>query len=303
MAADVINGMAQDSVQDPAQDTAQETAQDFAQDSRQDSANDMAMTPVPLRRTPGELSLSDLRHLTPARVGLGRAGAGLPTEALLAFTLDHARARDAVHTPFDVNGLIQGLAHLGLQGTDVRSRAGDRKDYLRRPDLGRMLDPDSQHVLASRHSAPCPLAVVVGDGLSPSAVNTHAVALMRDLIPRLESDGIEIGWVAVASGARVALGDEIGAILGARMLLMLIGERPGLSTPDSLGAYLTFGPRIGLTDAERNCVSNIHASGLGYDEAAAKIAWLIREGLARQVTGIALKDESGGGTPQRIVAS
>ena len=263
----------------------------------------MTTTPLPPGRTLGDLTLSDLRQLTPARVGLGRTGAGLPTEALLAFTLDHARARDAVHTTFDVAGLTQGLGDLGLQAADVRSRAGDRKNYLRRPDLGRMLDEASQQSLASRNGAPCRLAVVVGDGLSPSAVNTHAVELMRSLISRLTFDGIEIGCAVIASGARVALGDEIGAVLGARMLLMLIGERPGLSTPDSLGAYLTFGPRIGLTDADRNCISNIHGAGLGYDEAAAKIAWLVREGLAREVTGIALKDESGGGTPQRIATS
>ena len=260
-----------------------------------DWAKDLVMTPVPSGRT-----LRDLRHLTPARVGLGRVGAGLPTEALLAFTLDHARARDAVHTAFDVAGLMRGLGDLGLQTADVRSRAGDRKDYLRRPDLGRMLDEASQQLLASRDGASCRLAIVVGDGLSPSAVHTHAVTLIRSLIPRLAFDGIDIGCTVVAAGARVALGDEIGAILGARMLLMLIGERPGLSAPDSLGAYLTFGPRIGLSDAARNCISNIHAAGLGYDEAATKIAWLIREGLVREVTGVALKDESGGGTPQRI---
>ena len=114
---------------------------------------------------------------------------------------------------------------------------------------------------------------------------------------------IEIGYAVVASGARVALGDEIGAILGARMIVMLIGERPGLSAPDSLGAYLTFAPRPGLSDAERNCVSNIHGSGLGYDEAAFRIAWLVREGLAREVTGVALKDESGGRTPERITTN
>ena len=273
-------------------------AKDLVQDLVKDLAKDLAITPVPPGRT-----LRDLRHLTPARVGLGRAGAGLPTEALLAFTLDHARARDAVHTAFDVAGLMQGLGDLGLEVADVRSRAGDREDYLRRPDLGRMLDEASQQSLTSRNGAPCRLAIVVGDGLSPSAVNTHAVELIRGLILRLAFDGIDIGCAVVAAGARVALGDEIGAILGARMLLMLIGERPGLSTPDSLGAYLTFAPRIGLTDAARNCISNIHRGGLGYDEAAAKIAWLVREGLVREVTGVALKDESGGGTPQRLAAN
>lgn len=245
-------------------------------------------TPAPTR------SLRDLRELTPARVGLGRAGASLPTEALLAFTLDHARARDAVHAPFDNSGLAAGLIGLGLQPVLVASQAPNRRDYLRRPDLGRMLDPASRSVLDGRAGSTPQLAIVIGDGLSPAAVNVHAIELVRHLGPRLADAGIPIGHAVVASGARVALGDEIGAMLGARMVVMLIGERPGLSAPDSLGAYLTFGPRIGLTDAERNCVSNIHGAGLGYDEAAAKIAWLAREGLARQITGVALKDESGG---------
>jgi ethanolamine ammonia-lyase small subunit len=263
----------------------------------------MATTPVPPGRTVRDLTLGDLRRLTPARVGLGRSGAGLPTEALLAFTLDHARARDAVHATFDVAGLMTGLGHLGLQAAEVRSRASDRKDYLRRPDLGRMLDEASRQLLESCNGGPRQLAIVIGDGLSPSAVNTHAIELLHSLVPRLASDGIDIGCAVVASGARVALGDEIGAILGVNMLLMLIGERPGLSTPDSLGAYLTFGPRIGRTDAERNCISNIHGAGLGYNEATAKIAWLIREGIAREVTGVALKDESGGETPRRIATA
>ena len=257
----------------------------------------MATTPVPPGRT-----LRELRRLTPARVGLGRAGAGLPTEALLAFTLDHARARDAVHAAFDVPGLLRGIDGIGIETAEVRSQVGDRTDYLRRPDLGRLLDEASQHLLASRRGGPCRLAIVVGDGLSPTAVNRHAVELIRSLVLQLAFEGIDIGCALVASGARVALGDQIGAMLDARMMLMLIGERPGLSTPDSLGAYLTFGPRIGLTDAERNCVSNIHGAGLGYEEAAAKIAWLVREGLARHVTGVALKDESGG-EPQRCIAS
>jgi ethanolamine ammonia-lyase small subunit len=245
-------------------------------------------------------SLGDLRNLTPARVALGRAGASLPTKALLDFTLDHARARDAVHAALDASTIVSGLAGLGLAAIRVRSRAGDRKDYLRRPDLGRTLDEDSRHLLASRSDDPCRLVVVVADGLSPSAVNAHAVELVRSLIPHLAADGIQIGRAAVATGARVALGDEIGAMLGARLTVMLIGERPGLSASDSLGAYLTFAPKVGRTDAERNCVSNIHGAGLGYEEAAFRIAWLIREALAREVTGVALKDESAGQMPPRI---
>jgi ethanolamine ammonia-lyase small subunit len=256
-----------------------------------------------MTRAPSPRSLGDLRALTPARVALGRAGASLPTKALLEFTLDHARARDAVHTAFNVSAVMQGLVDLGLRAFEVTSRVHDRKEYLRRPDLGRMLDPASQKLLGDCAGGSRQLAVVIGDGLSPAAVNAHATEVLRHLVPRLAADGIEIGHAVVASGARVALGDEIGAILGARMIVMLIGERPGLSASDSLGAYLTFAPQIGLTDEKRNCVSNIHRAGLGYDEAALRIAWLIREGLARGLTGVALKDESGAQVPRSITSN
>jgi ethanolamine ammonia-lyase small subunit len=239
---------------------------------------------------PPARSLRDLRHLTPARVGLGRSGASLPTQALLEFALDHARARDAVHARFDAASIVAGLGALGLRTIEVASRAQSRAEYLKRPDLGRALDATSQQSLAGGSDQSCDLAIVIGDGLSPAAVNLHAVELVSRLLARL--DAIVVGPVVVVSGARVALGDEIGALLRARMVAVLIGERPGLSAPDSLGAYLTFAPAPGRTDAERNCVSNIHASGLSYDEAAFRIAWLIREGLARQLTGVALKDES-----------
>lgn len=250
---------------------------------------------------PPSRSIGDLKTLTPARVALGRSGASLPTSALLGFTLDHARARDAVHAAFDAPALIAGVGELGLRATSVTSRASSRRQYLGRPDLGRRLDPDSAERLAGLADiAPDRLAIVIGDGLSPTAVHAHALSLMRELLPRLAADRIDIGSVVVATGARVALGDEIGTILRASMVAVLIGERPGLSAPDSLGAYLTFAPKIGRTDADRNCVSNIHRAGLSYDEAAFKIAWLIEQGLARNITGVALKDESGDGTPQRL---
>ena len=243
----------------------------------------------------------DLRSFTPARVALGRSGASVPTKPLLDFTLDHARARDAVHAQFDAPRLVVDLGGLGLAVVEARSQAVDRRDYLRRPDLGRQLDPGSAEALARGATGPCQLAIVIGDGLSAAAVDAHAVALVARLLPLLAAgDAVALGHVVVASGARVALGDEIGAILGARMVAMLIGERPGLSAPDSLGAYLTFAPRPGRTDAERNCVSNIHKAGLSHDEAAFKIAWLVREGLAREVTGVALKDESADRAPRRI---
>lgn len=243
----------------------------------------------------------DLRAFTPARVALGRSGASLPTKALLDFTLDHARARDAVHAAFDTPRLVAELGALGLAVTEASSRAVDRGQYLRRPDLGRQLDAASVEALTRVASKPCQVAVVVGDGLSAAAVHAHAVAVLTRLLPLLAADdAVAIGHIVVASGARVALGDEIGCILGAHMIVMLIGERPGLSAPDSLGAYLTFAPRPGRTDAERNCVSNIHHAGLSHDEAAFKIAWLVREGMAREVTGVALKDESADRAPRRI---
>ena len=249
-------------------------------------------TPAPLSS-----SLERLRELTPARVAIGLAGASLPTRALLQFSLDHARARDAVHAEFDVHFLVQGLAGLGLGATLVSSRAPERRKYLARPDLGRLLDPDSKARLAPVGNAGQRLVIVVGDGLSPTAVNVHAIALLRRLLPLLAADALEVAHAVVATGARVALGDEIGAILNARMIVMLIGERPGLSAADSLGVYLTFDPRVGTTDEKRNCVSNIHGAGLAYDEAAHRISWLIREGLARELTGVGLKDESGAGAP------
>jgi ethanolamine ammonia-lyase small subunit len=254
-----------------------------------------------MKTAPARL-VTDLRELTPARVALGRSGASLPTAAWLKFALDHARARDAVHAAFDVQSLLAEIGELGLQALSVSSRATDRAEYLRRPDLGRQLKQASVQRLAEARGADdaCDVVIVIGDGLSPTAVHGHAVPLLRQLMSKLDAAQITVDRVVVASGARVALGDEIGAGLGARMVVVLIGERPGLSAPDSLGAYLTFAPRVGLTDADRNCVSNIHREGLSHDEAAFKIAWLIREGLARKVTGVALKDESGDGTPQLI---
>jgi ethanolamine ammonia-lyase small subunit len=259
--------------------------------------------PSDLTKTEASAPLERLREFTPARVALGRAGASLPTKALLEFTLDHARARDAVHAAFDAGRLLQGLADLGLEAECVSSLAPGRKDYLARPDLGRKLDANSRQRLAGHRDGARAVAIIVGDGLSPAAVNAHALELLGKLLPLLAEDSIDIGVAVVATGARVALGDEIGDVLGVRMTVMLIGERPGLSAADSLGVYLTFAPAVGTTDEKRNCVSNIHRAGLGYDEAAAKIGWLVREGLARKLTGLALKDESGVRIGQTITAN
>ena len=231
------------------------------------------MAPVPWR---------DLRRFTPARVALGRVGNGLPTDAHLTFQAAHAAARDAVHAALDIEALRTGLDALGIGTTVVRSACPDRATYLLRPDLGRrLLDA------GGLESAPGRLAIAVCDGLSATAVQRQVPPLLARLAPRLE----RMGPVVIAAQGRVALGDEIGAAVGAEAVLVLIGERPGLSAPDSLGAYLTWQPRRGRTDAERNCISNIRPDGLVPDAAADKLLWLIGRMRALRLTGIALKDE------------
>jgi len=225
----------------------------------------------------------ELRRTTRARIGLGRAGNALPTSAELEFRTAHAAARDAVHAELDVAALSTRLVALGL-GTPVHvpSRAADRGEYLRRPDLGRETD-------AALEPAPADLAVVLADGLSAAAVEAHAVPLLEHLLPALE---LIVAVPVIATQARVALGDRIGAALGVRAVVVLIGERPGLTVNDSLGAYLTYAPRPGRTDAERNCVSNIHGHGLGYPAAARVITGLLRGAFAIGESGVRVKDRS-----------
>lgn len=233
-----------------------------------------------------------LRRHTAARIALGRAGTGLPTTEWLRFGVAHALARDAVHLPLDAQALAAQLAGHAFEGVVVESAAEDRATFLRRPDLGRRLSPRSTALLAATPRAACELAVVVGDGLSALAASRHALPLLLELRPRLEAAGLAIGPVAVARQCRVALGDEVGAALQARAVLVLLGERPGLSSPDSLGAYLSWAPAPGLADSQRNCVSNIRPEGLVYAEAARRIAWLLAEARRIGATGIALKDRS-----------
>jgi ethanolamine ammonia-lyase small subunit len=259
-----------------------------------------------------------LRNSTPARIGLGRCGHGLPTAAMLEFQLAHARARDAVHETFDPEVL---KAALGAHETiTVHSQAPDRQTYLQRPDLGRQLREADATVLAtSSHAAaqdasgqrtnidrrskgsaghavaespsPYDLAIVIADGLSAPAVHTHAAPLLQTLLPKLPD--WHIAPPVIACQARVALGDEIGSRLGATLVVVLIGERPGLSAPDSLGAYLTWHPRQGRQDNERNCISNIRPpTGLSYEQAASRIAWLLSAARREKLTGVALKDAS-----------
>jgi ethanolamine ammonia-lyase small subunit len=230
--------------------------------------------------------LAGLRNRTPARVALGHAGAGLPTPALLDFQLDHARARDAVHESLNPSRLAADLD--GLEVLQVHSQAPDRNTYLQRPDLGRRLAPECHDALPS---GPYDVVFILGDGLSARAVQLHAAPTLRSILRMLA--GWRVAPVIIATQARVALGDDIGSRLNAAFSVVFIGERPGLSAPDSLGAYLTWKPTPARRDHERNCISNIRPpQGLAYEEAAARVIWLLHAARRAGHTGFRLKDDS-----------
>jgi ethanolamine ammonia-lyase small subunit len=245
------------------------------------------MTKPPVTDSPW----TDWRASTPARIALGRAGNGMPTDEVLHFSWSHALARDAIHAALDVEAIEAALHQQHWDVLRVRSRAGDRGTYLRRPDLGRSLDPRDADALRATPRQPCDLCFVVGDGLSALAVSRHAAPLLGAVRPLL-APGLKMAPVVVAEQARVALADEIAELMRARLAIILIGERPGLSSPDSLGVYLTHALFVGRPDADRNCISNVRAEGLSYAAAAFKLAWLIDEALRRGLTGVALKDDS-----------
>ena len=245
--------------------------------------------------------------LTSARVALDRTGVSITTRHALEFSLAHAQARDAVQATLAVSSLMSALRGRELAAISVRSAAASRTEYLRRPDLGRMLSDVSAKLVAEHatdaglpHPAAATVSIVLADGLSALATERHALPLLDALLPLLGLNEVKdatqlarpwtLAPIVVAEQARVALGDEIGAALQADVTVMLIGERPGLSSPDSLGAYITWAPRPGRTDAERNCVSNIRAEGLDYAAAAAKIAWFVTEGRRLGLTGVALRE-------------
>lgn len=243
-----------------------------------------------------------LRTYTDARIGLGRAGISMPTSELLDFQLAHAQAQDAVHQPLDVKTLMEQLNPLihecGLDPCHtLQSRAPDRPTYLQRPDLGRRLDEASAEVLRqyafSNHRA-YDLAIAVVDGLSSRAIAENTSPFLSELCATLKHDKEEwsLAPLSIVTQGRVAIGDEIGDLINARAVLVMVGERPGLSSPDSLGLYLTWDPRVGLNDARRNCISNVRKAGLDYPDAVRKLMYLLKESRRMQLSGVQLKERS-----------
>lgn len=248
-----------------------------------------------------------LRQFTDARIALGRAGVSLPTQAHLDFQLAHAQARDAVHLALDVRTLAPtldaALPNPAAPCLTLHSAAADRSVYLQRPDLGRRLDEPSRECLSrlprpaseSSTARPYDLALVVVDGLSAQAIEQNALFFLIQLQERIASEHWSIAPICLVEQGRVAIGDEVAELLGAKAVVVLIGERPGLSSPDSMGLYLTWMPHAGLTDASRNCISNVRPSGLSHEDAANKLHYLLAQARQRQLSGVELKDETGGG--------
>lgn len=236
-----------------------------------------------------------LRRHTDARIGLGRAGISQPTHVQLQFQLDHAKARDAIHIPLDDAQLVNELEQSGLTCVTCMSQAKDRTTYLQRPDLGRQLDRESVEKLEQwkrQHNGAIQATIVVADGLSTTAIQLHAAKLTQQLVKGLSNEGWTVGPICIVKQGRVAVGDEVGEILNSEVLVLLVGERPGLSSPDSVGIYFTYQPRLGLTDANRNCLSNIRPAGMSFGQATHRLMWLVREARRRGLSGVELKDES-----------
>jgi ethanolamine ammonia-lyase small subunit len=234
---------------------------------------------------------SQLRKHTSARIALGRSGGSLPTAELLAFAADHADARDAVYSKLDVNALTNSLSPLAMPVLLLRSRAANREIYLKRPDLGRRLEAESAAAISTSAAAGADVALIIGDGLSAVAAQRQAAEVLGHLVPLLRKRSFSLSPICIVTQARVAVQDEVGALLRARAAIILIGERPGLASADSLGAYVVYEPAIGKTDAQRNCFSNIRPEQLAPAVAAHALAWLIEQSLVRRISGVDLKDD------------
>lgn len=235
---------------------------------------------------------ASLRQFTQARIAQGKSGCSTPTAALLEFQIAHAAARDAVLEPWHTRPFAQELESLGVPVLNLETQASTRPQYLLRPDFGRRLNAESRQSLLSAAPEPVDVAIIMTNGLSSTALNQHGLGLLQALRSALSRQGLTTAPVSLVANGRVALSDEIGELLNARLAIMLVGERPGLSAADSMGIYLTYGPRVGRTDADRNCISNIRPpEGLSYAEAADKATYLVMRALQEQYSGVALKDD------------
>jgi len=240
-----------------------------------------------------------LRRFTQARIALGRAGHALPTRALIEFQLSHARARDAVQLPWEIDACVERVRGLGAEALVLETPVASRGEYLRRPDLGRVLtDASREHLRGARGDA-ADLALIVSNGLSSTAVQRHGFELLREIVNGCRARGLSLAPITLVANGRVALMDDIGSTLAARVVVIMVGERPGLSAADSLGLYLGFAPQPGNSDAQRNCISNIRPpEGIGYQEAAAKLLSLAEQALRHGLSGVLLKDETEDGVPK-----
>jgi ethanolamine ammonia-lyase small subunit len=236
--------------------------------------------------------LISLKEFTAARIAIGRTGTSIPLKESLEFKLAHAHARDAVYSELDIEGLTNSLQAFNLPVLSLHSNAANRQKYLKRPDLGRQLDETSAELLKDLGTG-VDIAIIIADGLSATAVNENAFSLLKLLMPMFSNEKLRLGPLCLVRQGRVAIGDEITAGLRAKLSIVLIGERPGLSSADSMGMYLTYNPRPGLTDESRNCISNIRPEGLSYHPAAGKAFYLVQEALKRKLSGVALKDNAG----------
>jgi ethanolamine ammonia-lyase small subunit len=233
-----------------------------------------------------------LKAYTAARIALGSAGNAMPIKEVLRFKTDHAFARDAVQSQLTIDSLLRQLEPFRLPTNIVKSKARDRKEYLQRPDLGRKLNDASTQMLRDISSRACDVAIILADGLSATAINKHAIPVLQLVVPALKEKGLTLSAVTIVEQARVAIGDEIGSLLNAKMSIVFVGERPGLSSPDSMGVYLTHGPVPGVKDNGRNCISNIRPEGLMYATAADMLLYMINASLAAGFSGVALKDQT-----------
>jgi ethanolamine ammonia-lyase small subunit len=238
------------------------------------------------------MSITSLREFTAARIAIGRVGNSIPINESLKFKLAHAHARDAVYSALDIDSLFAGLKSFNLPVLHLHSKAKNRPKYLKRPDRGRALSEESAEELKD-FSANADVAIIMADGLSAEAINENAVGLLQILIPMLRASKLKIAPLCLVEQGRVAIGDDIGYGLNAKFTILLIGERPGLSSADSMGAYLTYNPKPGLTDESRNCISNIRPQGLTHKPAADKIFYLVLEAFRRKLSGVGLKDNAG----------